>query len=74
MRSKISNYLKNNRLYFVTFIIGVLIVGFIYQLNNVTPLGDNSLLCVDFYHQYGPMLGELYDRLHSFSNFTYSFT
>ncbi len=74
MRSKLLNFLKNNRLYFATFFIGVLIVGFIYQLNNVTPLGDNSLLCVDFYHQYGPMLGELYDRLHSFSGFTYSFS
>ncbi len=74
MRSKIVNYFKNNRLYFITFIIGILIIGFIYQLNSVTPFGDRSLLCVDFYHQYGPMLGELYDRLHSFSNFTYSFS
>lgn len=74
MCSKIKNWFKNNRLYFLTFLIGILIVGFLYQLNNVTPFGDRSLLCVDFYHQYGPMLGELYDRLHSLSNFTYSFS
>lgn len=74
MSSKIKNWIKNNRLYWATFIIGIFIVGFIYQLNNVTPFGDKSLLCVDFYHQYGPMLGELYDRISSFSNFTYSFT
>lgn len=74
MGSKLINWIKNNKLYWATFLIGVFIVGFIYQINNVTPLGTNSLLCVDFYHQYGPMLGELYDRLHSFSNFTYSFS
>ncbi len=74
MSSKIKYWIKNNRLYWVTFIIGLLIIGFIYQLNDVTPFGDKSLLCVDFYHQYGPMLGELFDRLHNFSNFSYSFT
>ena len=45
-----------------TFIIGIIIIFSIYKLQDITPLGKNSLLTVDFYHQYGPMLAELYDR------------
>ena len=57
----------------MTFIISLGIISVIYILNNVTPFGDISLLKVDFYHQYGPMLGELYDRVRSFSSLIYSF-
>ncbi len=66
--------INNKKLYMLTFLIATIIIGILYRLNNTLPFGDNSLLCVDFYHQYGPMLGELYDRLHSFGGFTYSFT
>lgn len=67
------NLVKNNRLYLLTFIIGIIIISIIYKLNNVAPIGGNSLLCVDFYHQYGPMLGELFDRIKEGSNLVYSF-
>ena len=50
---------KKNKSVIITFIIAIFTIGFIYNLNNVTPFGKNSLLCVDFYHQYGPMLGGL---------------
>ena len=56
-----------------TFIIGIIIIFSIYKLQDVTPLGKNSLLTVDFYHQYGPMLAELYDRIYNGSNLIYSF-
>ena len=73
MKSKILNKIRTNKLYVCTFIIGVIIISILYKLNNTTPFGDRSLLCVDFYHQYGPMLGELYDHLHGSGNFIYSF-
>lgn len=73
MKNKIINKLKNNKLYVCAFIIGLMIISILYKLNNVTPFGDRSLLCVDFYHQYGPMLGELYDRIHEGGNLIYSF-
>lgn len=73
MKNKILNKIKNNKLYVCTFIVGLIIISILYKLNNVTPLGDNSLLCVDFYHQYGPMLAELFDRIHAGSSFIYSF-
>ncbi len=74
MKNKIAKKIANNKLYVLTFIIAFIVICFLYKLNNTIPFGDNSLLCIDFYHQYGPMLGELYDRLHSFSGLTYSFT
>ena len=67
------NY-KITNIYFFTFIIALIIINIIYAINNVTPYGENSLLCVDFYHQYGPMLGELYDRLKGFNSLIYSFS
>ncbi|MBO5474996.1 MAG: YfhO family protein [Bacilli bacterium] len=69
-------YLKkilSNKLYVLTFIISCAIIGILYKLNNVTPFGTNSLLCVDFYHQYGPMLAEFYDRIKSCEGLVYSF-
>ena len=57
-----------------TFIIATIIVLITYIINKVAPFGEHSLLCVDFYHQYGPMLAELYDRVHGLSDFTYSFS
>lgn len=73
MKKNIITKLKKNKLYVCTFIIALIVISILYKLNNVTPFGDKSLLCVDFYHQYGPMLGELFDRVHNHSNFIYSF-
>ena len=56
-----------------TFIVSIGIICIIYIINEISPFGDKSLLQVDFYHQYGPMLGELYDRVHNFSSLIYSF-
>ncbi len=73
MIKKILNKLSNSKLYIITFMISLFIISILYIFNNVTPFGEKSLLCVDFYHQYGPMLGEVYDRLHEGSNLIYSF-
>lgn len=56
-----------------TFILSVLVIGIIYKLQEVTPLGRNSLLKIDFFHQYGPMLAELYDRIKQGESLIYSF-
>lgn len=59
--------------YIITFISALIVVVSAFILKKVAPFGDNSLLTIDFYHQYGPMLGELYDRLHNGLNLVYSF-
>ena len=64
---------KKNKSVIITFIIAIFTIGFIYNLNNVTPFGKNSLLCVDFYHQYGPLLNELNDRIRNGKTLLYSF-
>jgi len=63
---------KYNYLY-ITFLLGIIIIGIIYKLQDVAPFGKNSLLTVDFYHQYGPMLAELYDRIKDGESLLYSF-
>ena len=68
MKKKLISKLKNNKLYICSFFIALVVISILYKLNNVTPLGDRSLLCVDFYHQYGPMLGELFDRIQNGNN------
>lgn len=45
----------------------------VYYFSSVAPFGRNSLLAIDFFHQYGPMMGELYDRVKNGMNFIYSF-
>lgn len=70
---KISKPIRKNKLYCLTFLIGLAVIGIIFKMNNTIPFGDNSLLCVDFYHQYGPMMAELYDRIWQGESFVYSF-
>ncbi len=67
------NFLKKWDYLLITFVLSTIIVGVIYHLQKVAPLGNNSLLTIDFYHQYGPMLSELRDRILNHSNLIYSF-
>ena len=70
---KMKNFFINNRLYLYSFLLSSIIIIITYIINDVTPFGEKSLLCVDFFHQYGPMMGELHDRILSGSNLVYSF-
>lgn len=70
---KVLKFIKNNYIYLLTFTSMLLIMGIIYKSNHVSPFGDQSLLTVDFYHQYGPMLGSFYDKVHNLSSLFYSF-
>jgi len=56
-----------------SFIISLIIICTIYKLQDVAPLGRNSLLKIDFFHQYGPMLAELFDRIKQKETLIYSF-
>lgn len=74
MLDKIKNNIKNNKCVYLTFLLGIIIISIIFALEKISPFGENSTLAVDFYHQYGPMLAELYERVKSGSNLIYSFT
>ena len=57
----------------MTFVLASFVINYVYYSNGVTPYGDKSLLCVDFYHQYGPMMYEFWHRIRSGSGLVYSF-
>ena len=46
----------------------------VYFCTRMFPLGDNTILRMDLYHQYGPLFAELYDRIFSHGSMTYSWT
>ena len=70
---KLKNYFKNNKWLYITFFVSSITMMIIYIYNKIAPFGPNSMLCVDFYHQYGPLLNELVDRVKNGSGLLYSF-
>lgn len=66
-------FVKKNNYQFLTIILGMIVVISIFISNEIAPFGEKSLLDVDFFHQYGPMLSELFDRILSGESLIYSF-
>ena len=73
LKDKITRFIKNNKWLLLTFLLSSMVVSIIYTLQKIAPFGNNSMLDVDFYHQYGPLLNELYDRVKSGESLLYSF-
>lgn len=44
----------------------------IYMCNGMIPIGDNTILRMDLYHQYGPLFAELYERITEGDSLIYS--
>ncbi len=70
---KVYDKLKNNNWLILTLILSTIAISVIYILQRIAPFGNNSMLDVDFYHQYGPLLNELYDRVKAGKSLLYSF-
>ena len=71
--NKLSKNFDENKYIWLTFFISIFLFIIIFLVKNVAPFGKNTLLTVDFYHQYGPLLAELYDRIKNGYNLIYSF-
>ena len=71
--NKVLKKIKKYDYILLTFTLGFIIIGVIYKLQEISPLGRNSMLTIDFFHQYGPMLSELYDRIKQGENLLYTF-
>lgn len=61
-----------NRFIFLSMLIALLGIGFIYSVFKVFPFGDTTVLRMDLYHQYGPLFVELFDRVTNGDSFLYS--
>ncbi len=64
--------LFRNRWVILTFILTFLIMGSTYIMRGVFPLGENIVLKVDLYHQYGPFHEELRSRILNGQSLFYS--
>ena len=73
MKDKLLKFINNNKWTILTGLISLVCVSVIYTVNKIAPFGNNSMLDVDFYHQYGPLLNELYDRVKDGGSILYSF-
>lgn len=73
MKDKLLKFINNNKWTILTGLISLVCVSIIYTVNKIAPFGNNSMLDVDFYHQYGPLLNELYDRVKDGGSILYSF-
>ena len=67
------NFIKKNGYYLLTFMIIFIILLIVFIKKEIAPFGDNCLLAIDFYHQYGPMLGEMHNRVYNGRNILYTF-
>lgn len=67
------NKLKNNKKSILAFILAFIIINIVFYINEITPYGEHTTLKVDFFHQYGPMLKELWYRVTHFKSLFYSY-
>ena len=70
---KLKNIIKNNKFVLLTPIVATILFIIIFIIKSIIPIGKNTLLAVDFYHQYGPLLSEFYDRVKSGASLIYSY-
>lgn len=69
-----SNVFTRNRYSWYAALITALIMLFSYAVWEFFPFGDNIILRMDLYHQYAPLMAELYERVFGGHTLLYSFT
>ncbi|MBR3149763.1 MAG: YfhO family protein [Eubacterium sp.] len=71
-RGRVFKLYYNNRYVLFSMLLALLCICFVYIVYTVFPFGENTVLRMDLYHQYGPMYCELYDRVVNHQSFLYS--
>ncbi len=74
MSKKKSRFFFDNRYILISFGATAGLMLIVYICTQVFPFGDNTVLRMDLYHQYGPLFSELYDKIFSGSSLNYSWT
>ncbi len=68
------NIFTRNKYSFYAAFITAAIMLFSYAVWEFFPFGDNIILRMDLYHQYAPLMAELYERVFGGHTLLYSFT
>ena len=71
-KNKIMQAILDNKFSYLAFAASAFVMIIVYYCNNVIPFGDNTVLRMDLYHQYGPLFAELYDRITQGESLVYS--
>lgn len=71
-KNPITEALYEWRYIILTFILAALLMNLVYMLRHVYPYGDQTILKVDLYHQYGPYHEEFRERILSGKSLFYS--
>ncbi len=58
----------------ISFLTAAATMLVIYMCNSMIPVGDNTILRMDLYHQYGPLFAELYERITQGDSLFYSWS
>lgn len=74
LTEKRGNIFSRNINCFAASIIAAVIMIFAYIVWEFFPVGENIILRMDLYHQYAPLLAELYERIFGGDSLLYSFT
>lgn len=69
---KVGLFIKNNKLYILSFLLPILIMMIIFAIRKIYPFGERSFLHIDMYHQYFPFLVEFFHKLKSGGSLFYS--
>ncbi len=63
---------RNQSFCWIAFFCSCGVMTLVYYCYHLIPFGDNTILRMDLYHQYGPLFAELYERLVGLKSFLYS--
>lgn len=72
LKSNADKLFKSNKYIIVAFFAAAITMLTIYLCNKMIPFGENTILRMDLYHQYGPLFAELYERIVNSDNMIYS--
>lgn len=71
-KSKINKFFDKYIYVILAFLCSSILMMLVYYCFDLIPFGGRTVLRMDLFHQYGPLFGELYDRMAHFKNFLYS--
>lgn len=71
-KNKKRNFYSNNWIFPISFLVPIFIMIIVYYMRNIYPFGNEMYLRSDMYHQYAPFFKELYHKLTTGGDLTYS--